>query len=82
MQEAVGELGDLLCQSLLLVSEPKFGIKGGKERQVFAFSKALLFARKVDLGQAKFKYEYKFKLQVSCTIECASCLSFLFLTFL
>ena len=59
------EVGKLLYQGLLHVSEPKFGIKAGKERQVFVFATALVFARKVDLNQAKFKYEYKFKLPVS-----------------
>ena len=66
------EVGKLLYQGLLHVSEPKFGIKAEKERQVFVFETALVFARKVDLGQAKFKYEYKFKLPVSlCKPESA-----------
>lgn len=66
-QELVGDLGQLLYQSSLLVSEQlRFGIKAEKERHVFAFARALLFARKVELGQgAKFKYEHKFNLPVS-----------------
>lgn len=60
------DLGQLLYQSPLLVSEQsRFGIKAEKERHVFAFDKALLFARKVELGQgAKFKYEHKFNVPV------------------
>ena len=46
--------------------QSRFGIKGEKERHVFAFDRALLFARKVELGQgAKFKYEHKFNIPVS-----------------
>ena len=63
-QDAIEGLGRLLLQGLLQVSEPKFGIKAEKERQVFAFDRCLLFARKVELPQAKFKYEYKFKIEV------------------
>ena len=63
------EVGKLLYQGLLHVSEPKFGLKAGKERQVFLFATALVFARKVDLTQAKFKYEYKFKLPVSLRVN-------------
>ena len=62
------DLGNLLYQSPLLVSEQsRFGIKAAeKERHVFAFDRALLFARKVELGQgAKFKYEHKFTIPVS-----------------
>lgn len=67
LQHLVRDLGDLLYQSPLLVSEQsRFGIKGEKERHVFAFDRALLFARKVELGQgAKFKYEHKFNVPVS-----------------
>ena len=62
----MAELGKLLYQGPLLVSEAKFKIKVEKERQVFAFQSTLLFARKVELpGQAKFKYECKFKIPVS-----------------
>lgn len=63
----VRDLGELLYQSPLLVSEQlRFGIKAEKERHVFAFDRALLFARKVELGQgAKFKYEHKFNVPVS-----------------
>lgn len=66
LQDVVAELGKLLYQGPLLVSEPKFKIKVEKERQVFAFQSTLLFARKIELpGQAKFKYECKFKIPVS-----------------
>ena len=62
----MAELGKLLYQGPLLVSEPKFKIKVEKERQVFAFQSTLLFARKIELPeQAKFKYECKFKIPVS-----------------
>lgn len=49
------------------MSDLKFGIKAEKERQVFGFKRALLFAKKVEVDRhsAKFKYEYKFKLPVS-----------------
>ena len=67
LQDLVKGLGQLLYQSPLLVSEQsRFGIKAEKERHVFAFDRALLFARKVELGQgAKFKYEHKFSVPVS-----------------
>lgn len=69
LQELTKELGKLLYQSPLTVSEPKFG-SSKKERHVFAFSQALLFARKVELGQkAKFKYEYKSQISVSPKID-------------
>ena len=64
-QEQLSSLGKLYFQCSLLVSEPKFAIKAEKERQVFVFDSALLFARKVLLGSAKFKYEYKSKIPVS-----------------
>lgn len=65
------DLGQLLYQSPLLVSEhSRFGIKAEKERHVFAFDRALLFARKVELGQgAKFKYEHKFNVAVSGAVK-------------
>ena len=67
LQYLVRDLGDLLYQGPLLVSEQsRFGVKAEKERHVFAFDRALLFARKVELGQgAKFKYEHKFNVPVS-----------------
>ena len=48
-----------------MVSEPRLLLTVEKERQVFAFERALVFSRRVELGQAKFKYEFKFKMQVS-----------------
>ncbi len=71
-QDPENRLGKLLCQGLLQVSEPKF-FKAGKERQVFAFQTVLVFARKVDLGQAKFKYEFKFELPVSELVPSFCC---------
>ena len=72
LQYLVRDLGDLLYQSPLLVSEhSRFGIKAEKERHVFAFDRALLFARKVELGQgAQFKYEHKFNVPVSVNQCC------------
>ena len=49
----------------MLVSEPRLLISTEKERQVFIFENAILFARRIELSQAKFKYEFKFKLLVS-----------------
>ena len=47
------------------MSEPRFAIKAEKERHVFVFDTAIVFARKVILEQAEFKYEYKSKIAVS-----------------
>ena len=47
------------------VSEPKGVLKQEKERQLFVFGKAVVIAQKVDLGQARFKYEQKFRIPVS-----------------
>ncbi len=63
----MSDLGELVYQSTLLVSDSKFGIKAEKERQVFGFERALLFARKVESDRQKniLKYELKSKLAVS-----------------
>ena len=52
-------------QGSLMVSEPRLLITSEKERQVFIFENTIVFARKIELGQAKFKYEYKFRIAVS-----------------
>lgn len=52
-------------QGSLLVSEPRLLITSEKERQVFAFENTVVFARRIELGQAKFQYEYKFRIPVS-----------------
>lgn len=36
---------------------------------MFVFERALVFSRRVELGQAKFKYEMKFKITVSVKIS-------------
>ena len=70
-QDLTTDLGDLLYQGAVLVSDSKFGIKAEKERHLFCFDRAVLFTRKVDLPQSSnFKYEFKFKITVSsdCTM--------------
>lgn len=52
-------------QGSLLVSEPRLLITSEKERQVFVFENTVVFARRIELGQAKFHYEYKFRIPVS-----------------
>ena len=52
-------------QGSLLVSEPRLLITSEKERQVFVFENTVVFARRIELGQAKFQYEYKFRIPVS-----------------
>ena len=64
-QEHLPSVGKLYYQGSLLFSEPRFAIKAEKERQVFIFDSAVVFARKISLEQAKFKYEYKSKIPVS-----------------
>ena len=54
----------LFFQGCFQVSETKFTIKAEKERQVFVFDTAIVFARKVSLEQAEFKYEFKSKIAV------------------
>ena len=51
-----------------MVSEPRLLLTVEKERQVFVFERGVVFSRRVELGQAKFKYEYKFKMAVSCLV--------------
>jgi hypothetical protein len=63
-------VGKLFFQGSFQVSEPKFAIKAEKERQVFVFDTVIVFARKVALEQAEFKYEYKSKIAVSGQSHC------------
>ncbi len=51
------------------MSEPRLLITSEKERQVFVFENTVAFARKIELGQAKFKYEYKFRIPVGSVIN-------------
>jgi hypothetical protein len=55
----------LYFQGSFQVSETKFTIKAEKERHVFVFDTAVVFARKICLEQAEFKYEFKSKIAVS-----------------
>jgi thioesterase domain-containing protein len=61
--------GDLLYQGPLLVSEPRLLITSEKERQVFAFENTVVFSRRVEDGQAKFHYEYKFRITLSAAVQ-------------
>uniref|UniRef100_A0A1X7TP97 Uncharacterized protein n=1 Tax=Amphimedon queenslandica TaxID=400682 RepID=A0A1X7TP97_AMPQE len=63
------KFGELLYQGLLLVSEPRLLITTEKERHVFLFENTVVFARKIDLGQAKFSYEYKFKIPLTSGVQ-------------
>ena len=54
-------------QGSFLVSEPKGVLKQEKERQLFVFNRAVVLAQKVDLGQARFKYEHKIRIPVRHT---------------
>ena len=68
LQEHQSTVGKLFFQGSLQVSEPKFAIKAEKERQVFVFDAAIVFARKVCLENAEFKYEYKSKIAVRSSV--------------
>ena len=61
-----------------MVSEPRLLLTVEKERQVFVFERAMVFSRRVELGQAKFKYEYKFKMMVRYCPSVFSCECILF----
>lgn len=58
----------LYFQGSFQVSETKFTIKAEKERHIFVFDTAIVFARKVCLEQAEFKYEFKSKIAVSTMV--------------
>lgn len=61
--------GELIYQGSLMVSEPRLLITSEKERQVFIFENTIVFARKIELGQAKFKYEYKFRIALTAGVQ-------------